>query len=1332
MSQDRDLLFGLLAVQQKKATPEAVREAARTLDAGSGKTLGAKLVEMGALKEDDEATLYDLADKTLEEHGGDSRETFATLGEFPGLADPLGAGKASEDDSQATLYDQLNQAFQTRAADPGATVVSEKPPPGVDDTFSRETVLSDPDQTRVTSLQDQMAAGGDAADAVPAVKEHHGRYRLLKEFAAGGMGKILLVQDGHIGREIALKQLLPDRLGAATPRTRTGPPTADMLTVPIIARFVQEARVTGQLEHPAIVPVYELGYRADGSLYYTMKFVRGRNLQDVLDETASFQDRLTLLATHFPDLCQAMAYAHSRGVIHRDLKPLNVMVGEFGETVVIDWGIAKIKGSQDIHQKDMAESVRQLQVGEAESTAKTVYGQTIGSVYYMPPEQAEGRMDQVDERSDVYALGAIMYIILTGRPPYAGMKAREFLEKVRAFPPKPIRDIEPAVPPELAAVCERAMARNPEDRYPSARELSNEIQAYISGGLVGAYQYSAREIIKRFVKKHRRVLMTAAIAAVLLAVLGVFSVIQIRQERDVAIQQRDRAEAAETEAVKQKDIAVTAEQRAVIARDEARENLYFANVQLSQRYIEEVQMARARQVLADCPADYREWEWGHLQYQCNADMMTLKRGGRYVVYTDNGKSLITARANGTVLRSNLEDGTLAHTFIEKAGMGFVLAASADGGRIAISGEKAVAVWDSASGRELFRYDETGAPLSRNYAAISGDGRRVAAMNTDKKARIWEIDSGKLIQEIPVPQLQGFGMFFSPDGENLLLIRNRFGENGWVRAFAVLAMPSGESLGEGALRDPLTAHTAAFSPDGAFFALGTDEGLQLWSVSPFEMRHELPGQFKEPDTIAFSPDGRWIAGGMRDGGVGVWDVAGGMGTTVARAHEDTVRAVTFSPDGKWLATAAYDRTAKLWETGSLRALRTMRGHDEALFALAFAPDGRQLATGSFDHSAKCWDLSAEVEFAPAQNMACQTEKGLLAGNMGNTVAVWDLKTGHRLHTLEAHDKPLIERALVFSACGDLLAAAAQENESSRIVVWNPDSGAKTADFKVAGSANRIAAGGNGRLLAVQSGTTLTLHELPAGKTRKTLEKVQAMRFSPEGRYFAAAAEDPEKKNTFTIHILETGSLEKAGEFTTTIYMPVIEFSPDGALLLAAEDAQDAGEGEKKGRIRVWEIAAAAERGVIPATENSVTRMAFSSSGARFAAGSIKGKIVICDTASLETGLEIEGHPGAIRALSFSPGGKRLVTGSRDGTFKLWDTASNREILTLHDEALAVTGLVYPGYAGFSADSLHLAVLTHPPVSPRVLHAFPSEMMVYPGDESMPLQERIEAFKRQFRD
>ncbi|MCB9650131.1 MAG: protein kinase [Deltaproteobacteria bacterium] len=371
-------------------------------------------------------------------------------------------------------------------------------------------------------------AAGPTPDGLQVTHEHAGRYAGEEEVGRGGLGRVSLTYDRHLARQVARKELLTGV--APGPEPRSGSQSQ------ALARFLREARVTAQLEHPNIVPVYELGRRPEGALYYTMKLVRGRTLKAAIAAAHDMQDRLSLLS-HFVDLCQAIAYAHSRGVIHRDIKPDNVMIGEFGETLVLDWGVAKLKGSEDLRGDDLARAVARLRDEEG---AQTLPGAAFGTPVYMAPEQADGRIDDVDERSDVWALGVVLYQLLSGHIPYPDSHVLAVLVRASKAELVPLEEVCPDAPPELAAVVRRALAPDKAARYPSAKALADDVLAFQAGRRVEAYRYSVREVILRFVAEHRATVTVAAIAAAVLLVVLAGAYLGLREERD-------RARAAEAE-----------------------------------------------------------------------------------------------------------------------------------------------------------------------------------------------------------------------------------------------------------------------------------------------------------------------------------------------------------------------------------------------------------------------------------------------------------------------------------------------------------------------------------------------------------------------------------------------------------------------------------------------------------------------------------------------------------------------------------------------------------------------------------------------------------------
>ncbi|HEY8944106.1 MAG TPA: serine/threonine-protein kinase, partial [Polyangiaceae bacterium] len=364
--------------------------------------------------------------------------------------------------------------------------------------------------------------------------EHAGRYVVAddeakSELGRGGIGRVYVAMDRHLEREVAIKELLP---GVVEADGAAG--------LQAVSRFLREARVTGRLEHPNIVPVYELGKRQDGTLYYTMRVVRGRTLSRAIAEGKTLRDRLALV-NHFSGLCQAIAYAHSRGVVHRDIKPDNVMIGEFGETVVLDWGMAKVSGPEP--EEQVAHVPSQLANGEL-----TLDGSLCGTPLYMSPEQAQGLVKDVDERSDVWALGVVLYTILVGKPPFTGRTVPEIVAQVRAGRFQRPRDVEPEIPAELAAVAERALRVEKRERYADAREIARDIQAYQAGARVQAYEYSSWELLKRFVARQQAAVIASAIGLFSVATLGVTAYGRVVAERDRAVLAEQRAVANEKSA----------------------------------------------------------------------------------------------------------------------------------------------------------------------------------------------------------------------------------------------------------------------------------------------------------------------------------------------------------------------------------------------------------------------------------------------------------------------------------------------------------------------------------------------------------------------------------------------------------------------------------------------------------------------------------------------------------------------------------------------------------------------------------------------------------------
>jgi tetratricopeptide (TPR) repeat protein len=367
--------------------------------------------------------------------------------------------------------------------------------------------------------------------------EVRNRYARTQMHAKGGIGQVWIARDGDLGREVALKELRPEQ--GKNPNAWS--------------RFIEEARITGQLEHPGIVPVYELSTRpADGKPFYTMRFIRGKTLNEAVSDyhkkkaagQAGPLDLASLLNA-FVALCNTAGYAHSRGVIHRDLKGQNVVLGDYGEVMLLDWGIAKLVNQPSSGDSGASGTETPVTLDDdGTGHDATVDGQVIGTPSYMAPEQAEGRINAIDSRTDVYGLGAILYEILAGRPPYEGTSTKDVLRKVREETPVPPREVEPRTPKGLEAIVLKAMAKRPEDRYPSALALADEVRRWLADEPIAAYREPWPTRLARWAKRHRTAVASAA-ALLITAVLALsVSTVLIGKERDEARRQRQQARKA--------------------------------------------------------------------------------------------------------------------------------------------------------------------------------------------------------------------------------------------------------------------------------------------------------------------------------------------------------------------------------------------------------------------------------------------------------------------------------------------------------------------------------------------------------------------------------------------------------------------------------------------------------------------------------------------------------------------------------------------------------------------------------------------------------------------
>jgi serine/threonine-protein kinase len=519
---NRDLLIGLLALQTGLVEQDVLILAFRAWTRDKSRSIAEILAAQGAIDGDERALLENLAVKHLRRHDDDSEKSLAALN--PGRS--LRAGLAKIGDS--SIDDTLGHVGSSRA------------------------LTRDDDEEGEFDRTASLSLGAATSDGQ--------RFRILRPHARGGLGEVFVALDAELHREVAIKQILDKHADDPTSRER----------------FVAEAEITGGLEHPGVVPVYGLGSYGDGRPYYAMRFIKGESLKQAIehfhadDTQKSNPGRRSLelrkLLRRFLDVCNAIEYAHSRGVIHRDVKPANIILGRHGETLVVDWGLAKAVGRADPSVGE--QTIAPLSSGSSE----TLPGSALGTPAYMSPEQAAGELDRLGPRSDVYSLGATLYCLLTGRPPFLGDDAGMILPQVQQGEFPSPRALDPSIDRALEAVCLKAMAVKPENRYASPRALADDVERWMADEPVAARREPWAERARRWGRRNRTVVMTAG-AAVLVALLGTAAVLAVQTQANrrlntanLDLREANAALAAANAQVSQANAGLTAANERVVAR----------------------------------------------------------------------------------------------------------------------------------------------------------------------------------------------------------------------------------------------------------------------------------------------------------------------------------------------------------------------------------------------------------------------------------------------------------------------------------------------------------------------------------------------------------------------------------------------------------------------------------------------------------------------------------------------------------------------------------------------------------------------------------------------
>jgi WD40 repeat protein len=1044
------------------------------------------------------------------------------------------------------------------------------------------------DQPEETATCGQPAApAGPPTEAPGAVLA--GRYKLLQRIGEGGMGVVWVAdQTEPVRRRVALKVIRPG-LGSAA----------------LLARFEQERQALALMDHPHIAKVLDGGATASGQPYFVMELVKGQPITHYCDESRlSLRQRLGL----FLGVCQAVQHAHQKGIIHRDIKPGNVLVGLYdGAAVpkVIDFGVAKATGQR-----------------LTDKTLFTEFGAVVGTLEYMSPEQAELNQLDIDTRSDVYSLGVLLYELLTGTTPVERKRLKEagLLEALRLIREEEAarpsvrlsateeapaiaanRGVEPRrlsglVRGELDWIVMKCLEKDRNRRYETANALARDLQRYLADEPVLACPPSAGYRLRKHARRHRALVggVLATGVALILGVVGtiLFAVAEARQ--------RGQAEHNALAADAEKQKALYQAYRACLAAASAA--------------LENHDVAEVVRHLRSAPEDLRGWEWHHLYNRLDdsSSEVPLPAGGGFLipapdrlrvgVLTSAGLRItdLDGGEHGTVpigterrrhvsltqtsrgLRVAAWVGTSAFDLLDDAGKVLCrvntgndepapVVVSPDGTRLCVhSGgdRREVVVFDAASGKQTALCKGHGdAVLTYTF---SPDSARLVSGSVDRTARVWDAATG-----------------------------------------ALLATCQGHLS---------SVHSAAFRPDGSRLVTASPDGtVRQWdartgqAVEPPYDRHSA-----QLHSAVYSPDGQWVASAGDDRTVRVWRARGRHNVAILYGHTGTVTAVAFAPGGYRLASlsseAAYwrgDGTVRVWDVDPRATLPVLRGHTSYVYPVAYSPDGSWVASGGWDRQ----------------------------------VRLWDAATGEPCATLP---HPGFVRCLAYSPEGAWLVSAADGDD---LRVWDTATARLRKRIPVpAGPLEALVVRPDGRRLAVRAvnrqghGDGLGVCDVASGKWLYK-DEGGALAYSPDGRWLAALGAD--LKSVLLLDAETHRTVARLDGHEKNIHSA--SFSPDSRLLATCGLDRT---------VRLWPVEGGACR-VLRGHTDEVFAVAFHPGGKRLATAGRDRAVWLWDVARGEVVARLPGHANYVWSLGFSPDGKTLASGSGDATVRLWDTEPLRE-------------------------------------------------------------------------
>lgn len=687
-----------------------------------------------------------------------------------------------------------------------------------------------------------------------------GEYEVLGELGRGGMGVVYKARHRTLHRFAALKMILAGRYAGPEHRRR----------------LLAEAESIARLQHPNVVQIFDTG-TYDGHLYLALEYVDGTTLAGKLAGAPMEPEKA---ARTVAVIARAVHAAHECGVIHRDLKPSNVLLTRSGDPKVTDFGLAKRVG---------------------EDSGETVAGDILGTPSYMAPEQAAGQSHDATAAADIYALGAILYETLAGRPPFRAASLVQTLDQVRHDDPVPLRRLQPRTPRDLETICLKCLHKQPERRYRTAAELADELERFLAHEPIEARPIGPLERMRKWTRRRPAVASLLALV-VTVAALGAGGIVF----------QWRRAEAARAAEAERADAET-------LARQEAERLLYLSRVALADRELAAGKPAWAQEQLELCPESLRGWEWYHLDRGARGEMPVELKAGEggvsCVAVSADDAIIASAHASGAIRLWDAANGSEQATLRGHKGAVSWVAFAPNGPMLASAGEDGrILLWDSKTKEKPRELAAVKGPLSG--VSFQPGGRLIAAsaygVNRPGEAYVWEIESGKLVATLTGHTSRVSGLAFSPDGTTLATVSH-------------------------------------------------DKTVRLWDPASGAEKRTFAQHGCPLSCVAFSPDGTQIAsaGGQfqanrpEDGEVLIWDAATGEVIQRLRGHTRRLVSVAFSPDGERLATGGWDAEIKLWHLGTGQELLGLRQHHDSVMSIAWSRDGDLLVSGGLDQLVLLW-------------------------------------------------------------------------------------------------------------------------------------------------------------------------------------------------------------------------------------------------------------------------------------------------------------------------------------------------------------------------------------------